>query len=104
MGNRERSQPDMIVVHQGQLTVWDELVEQSMSTPPGVKRLVAGMLSHLALCDDSTLTRIGRAARKQAEACDRRKRFDAAMTWSALLGACTDEWLRRHPRPVESSP
>ena len=86
-------------VVQGQRTIWDELVEQQLRRSPGGSRFVAGFLSHVALCDDVTLARIGTMARREAERALKSKRHPSHATWTALLGACTDEWLRRHPRP-----
>jgi hypothetical protein len=90
---------DVPVLIQGQRTIWDELVDQSLEAPPGQRRLVAGMMSHLGLCDDNTLVRVGRVARREASGATKRHREATAATWMALLGACTDEWLSRHPRP-----
>ena len=97
MDNSEETQ---IAIHRGQRTIWDELVEQQSEIPAGRKRWIAGMLSHLGLCSDDTLVRIGAYARREADAATRRKNAPLAAGHMAMLGACTDEWLRRHPRPT----
>jgi hypothetical protein len=86
-------------IHPAQITIWDELVEQSVECEPKARLLVAGMLSHISLLEDERLIRIGRLARREAEKEVKRKGTSTALVWSALIAACTDEWLRRHPRP-----
>lgn len=93
------STPTESVVAAGQRTIWDELVEQQADVSPAGRRFVAGFLSYLALADDTTLIRIGRLARAESAAALKRKRHASSTTWTALVGACADEWLRRHPRP-----
>jgi hypothetical protein len=83
----------------GQRTIWDELVEQQVEAAPSARRFVAGVLSHIALLDDDRLIKVGLVARREATTAAQRGRHPSAATWQALLGACTDEWLRRHPRP-----
>ena len=84
---------------QGQLTIWDALVEQAREVPAGTRRLVAGMMSHLCLLDDDALIRLGRVARREADKTMRKQGAAKTLVWSALLAAATDEWLCRHPPP-----
>jgi hypothetical protein len=86
-------------VHPAQATIWDELVEQAVECEPVARRVVAGMLSHVALLEDDRLIRVGRLARREAEKEQKRNGTATVLVWQSLVAACTDEWLRRHPRP-----
>jgi len=87
-----------------QLTVWDELVEQARELPAKRLRLLAGMLSHLALLEDDHLVRVGVVARREKTAATKRHAEPQAAGWGNLLDACLIEYLRRHPRPAMIAP
>lgn len=89
-------------IHAGQKTIWDELVDDTLNLPPGLRRYTAGFLSHVGLMSDDALIRVGRHVRKTAERAQSSGNSASVLACEALLAALTDEWLRRHPRPCSS--
>ena len=86
----------------GQLSIWDELVHRARSMPERNDRLEAGMLSHIGLLDDQAIIRIGCVARRESERATKSRHPRTRKAWDNLLVVCISEWLRRHPRPVQS--
>lgn len=83
----------------GQLTIWDELVDEARRNRPQWDRLCAGMISHLGLLPDAALIRVGVVARREEAKALKRHATSQAVGWQRLVDACICAWLSRHPRP-----
>jgi hypothetical protein len=86
---------DHVQVIPGQLTIYHEMALSFPELAPNQREYLAGVLSHYGRCDDDALVRAGRLFRRHAERAKVGHKQRECVFYSALLGAATDEWLRR---------